>query len=162
VVKEWNTVKDRSKEITSATKFMDVIMQVRGGLTSSEDGGTAGFHAEEVEEFSILNDDGEDVHIIVQEWINIVYPFLKEMRLEEALFIAQDMTNAVINNPVHLRKIWATLKGRVPTGQTSGGFNQSIIGKYRGVVAPQNKVLYNTLDIFENILEDPLQPDHYQ
>jgi hypothetical protein len=98
----------------------------------------------------------------VQEWINIVYPFLKEMRLEDALFIAQDMTNAVINNPVHLRKIWTTLKGRVPTGQTSGGFNQSIIGKNRGLAATQNKVLYNTLDIFENILEDPLQPDHYQ
>ena len=163
VVKEWGTtVKDRSKEITSASKFMDVIMQVRGGFTQSEDGGNAGIHAEEVEEFSIINEDGEDVHIIVQEWINIVYPFLKEMRLEDALYIAQDMTNAVINNPVHLRKIWATLKGRVPTGQTSGGFNQSIIGKNRGVAATQNKVLYNTLDIFENILEDPLQPDHYQ
>jgi hypothetical protein len=33
VVKEWGTVKDRSKEITSASKFMDVIMQVRGGFT---------------------------------------------------------------------------------------------------------------------------------
>ena len=65
MVKEWGTVKDRSKEITSATKFMDVIMQVRGGFTQSEDGGNAGFHAEEVEEFSILNEDGEDVHIIV-------------------------------------------------------------------------------------------------
>jgi hypothetical protein len=72
------------------------------------------------------------------------------------------MTNAVINNPVHLRKIWATLKGRVPTGQTSGGFNQSVIGKNRGPGAPQTKVLFNTLDIFENILEDPLHPDHYQ
>ena len=81
VVKGWDTVKDRSKEITSATKFMDVIMQVRGGFTSSEDGGVAGYHHDEGEEFSILNDDGEDVHIIVQEWINMVYPFLKEMRL---------------------------------------------------------------------------------
>ena len=26
VIKGWDTVKDRSKEITSATKFMDVIM----------------------------------------------------------------------------------------------------------------------------------------
>lgn len=58
VVKGWNTVKDRFKEITSATKFMDVIMQVRGGFTSSEDRGAAGLHADEGEEFSILNDGG--------------------------------------------------------------------------------------------------------
>jgi hypothetical protein len=81
VVKGWNTVKDRFKEITSAAKFMDVIMQVRGGFKSSEDRGAAGLHGDEGEEFSILNDGGEDVHIIVQEWINMVYPFLKEMKL---------------------------------------------------------------------------------
>jgi hypothetical protein len=111
-MKEWDSVKGRSKEIREETKFMDVIYQVRGGF--NED---AGLHMQAGDEdgFSILT-QGEDVHIIVQEWINIVYPFLKEANLKEAINLAQDMTNTVINTPLHLRKIWATLRGKVPTG----------------------------------------------
>ena len=102
---------------------MDVITQVRGGF-SSEDG--ASHAGGEDDGFTILS-QSEDVHIIVQEWINVVYPFLKEMDLRDALQMAQDMTNTVINTPIHLRKIWASLRGK----GTVGG--PTIIGKSRGI-----------------------------
>ncbi len=107
MLKEWEELRKRSIEITPESRFMDVIAQVRGGF--SEDG--------------VSDDDGflsftqsEDVHMIVQEWINLVYPFLIEFDLKEAQSMAQDMTNTVINTPSHLRKIWTSLRGKVQTG----------------------------------------------
>ena len=87
ILKAWDALKERQNEINAGSKFMDVILQVRGGLSSSEYEGGAGLHVDEGEEFSILS-QGEDVHIMVQEWINMVFPFLKEMHLQEALYIA--------------------------------------------------------------------------
>ncbi len=115
---EWDKVRQRGdQEITPDTKFMDVVLQIIGGLNAESaevchielDGG--------------LNAHGEadDVHFIIQEWINIVYPFLKEKGLREAVMKAQKLTTSVINNPMHIQKIWSSIGGgRDGLGTTNG------------------------------------------
>jgi hypothetical protein len=64
--------------------------------------------------------------------------------MEESKALAQDITFSVICQPSQLKYVW---------GQISNG-NGPIIGRKGGMVPPQ-KVIYSTIEIFENILENP-------
>jgi hypothetical protein len=41
----------------------------------------------------------EDLQVLVQDWINLVYPFFKAFSMEESIAIAQDITFNVISQP---------------------------------------------------------------
>jgi hypothetical protein len=83
----------------------------------------------------------EELQILVQEWVNLTYSYLKENRLEEGIRIAQSMAYSVIQTPSYLEQLWRYIAS-----------SRDLLGS-----PMKSKPIYHTLDIFESVLERPLE-----
>ena len=88
----------------------------------------------------------EELQILQQEWINMAFSFLKGNRMADSIRIAQEMAYLVIQTPAHLKQIWAYIES-----------THDLLGPRQ--TAP--KAIYHTLDIFETVLERPLDQDNF-
>jgi hypothetical protein len=88
--------------------------------------------------------------VLLSDWLCLAFPFLSQHQLESPIKMAQDVAFDVLSSPGHLPHIWRQIEES--TGVSLFGAARARKG---GAVAA------NTLDIFGNILERPLDEENY-
>ncbi|CDW91447.1 UNKNOWN [Stylonychia lemnae] len=82
---------------------------------------------------------------IEKNWLNMVYPYLVERNMRQSLMQAQQLAFEIFKDPIQLERIWGLIER-----------TNNLIGK-DVMVGPARKTRYHSLDIFEEIMQDPIE-----
>eukprot|EP00347_Sterkiella_histriomuscorum_P005140 403357742 len=85
-----------------------------------------------------------ELNFLIQDLLNLIYPFLLENKMKDEQTKSLSLSFEILMQPVHLTTIWQQIENTDKS-------------KLLGNKDVQKKVRYHTLDIFEDILKDPVE-----